>query len=81
MAVSDYWLWSINEAEVQRVKLKTLVELKDIASTNVDTGQPRAQSGQEGCRKHLEEGGGLHQNGLWPNLNLNLANLTSSEWI
>ena len=55
MAVSDYWLWSINEAEVQRVKLKTLVELKDIASTNVDTGQPRAQSGQEQCWAELFE--------------------------
>ena len=55
MAVSDYWLWSINEAEVQRVKLKTLVELKDIASTNVDSLEPRAvRKAVSNIRKRVE---------------------------
>ena len=40
MAVPDYWLWSICEAEVRRVKPETLDELKDIVSTYVDSLEP-----------------------------------------
>ena len=32
MTASDYWLWSICEAENRRVKPKTLEELKEVVS-------------------------------------------------